>query len=133
VERQQGFRQPFVARKHQAARIASGVGETQQFEVTDDVLVEYSDVVEILEQIEGDVRPPVVDRLAHDAEVFADAETLDLVAEETQVGAHVVLRFPLDLGEVVSVDVRGRHQFPVHQGEDAQPPHSHTRCRPLCM
>ena len=55
---QQLLRQRLVARQHQPARIAAGVGQPQQLEMADDVLIEDRDVVEALEQVEGDVRLP---------------------------------------------------------------------------
>ena len=50
------LRQRLVARQDQAARIAAGVGQAQQLEVADDVLVERRDAGERLHQVEDDVR-----------------------------------------------------------------------------
>ena len=121
-----------VARQQQAAGIAAGVRDAQQLEVADDVLIEDRDVVEVLEQVEDDVRLEVVDRLAHDAEIVADAEVVHLVAGLLQGDGDVELRLPVDAGDVDALDVLRRHQIVVHQGENAQLSHSHTRCRPLC-
>ena len=57
---EQLLRQRLVAREEHAARIAAGVGQPQQFEVADDVLIERADFVKRLEQIERDVRLELV-------------------------------------------------------------------------
>ena len=51
-----------VAREHQAARVAAGVRHLQQLEVGHHVRVPDRDVVEGLDQVEGDLRLPVLDR-----------------------------------------------------------------------
>ena len=45
-----------AAREDQAARVAPGVRDLEQFEVADDVVVEDDLAVELLEQVEDDVR-----------------------------------------------------------------------------
>ena len=66
---EQLLRERLVAREQQAAGIAPGVRELQEFEVAHDVLIEDRDVVEPFEQIEGDVRLPVGGCAAEIAEV----------------------------------------------------------------
>ena len=58
------LRQVLAARQHQAARIAAGIGNAQQFEIADDVLVVDGFAVELLEQVEHDIRLPVLDLVA---------------------------------------------------------------------
>ena len=52
------LRQVLAARQHQAARIAAGVGNAQQLEIARDVLVVGGLAVELLQQVEDDVRLP---------------------------------------------------------------------------
>ena len=58
------FGQDFVARQHQAARIAARVALPHHFEVSDDVLVVRRDPGKVLEQVENDVWLEVANRLA---------------------------------------------------------------------
>ncbi len=53
---EQLLRQRLVARQDQAARVAAGVGQAQQLQVADDVLIEGGDAGERLQQVEDDVR-----------------------------------------------------------------------------
>ena len=50
------FRERFVVRERQPARIATGIGLLQQFKVADDVLVEERLAFEVFEKVEGNVR-----------------------------------------------------------------------------
>jgi hypothetical protein len=84
VIREQLLRQRLVARQQEPAGVAAGVGQLQQLQVRDDVLVEDGDVVEPFEQVEGDVRLPLGGEAADLAEVVVDAERLALVAEAGQ-------------------------------------------------
>ena len=60
----QRLRQILAARQHQAARIAAGIGDAQQFEITDDVLVVDRFAVKLFEQRKYRVRLERVDRFA---------------------------------------------------------------------
>jgi hypothetical protein len=98
-----------------------------------DILIEDRDVVEALEQVEGDVRLPVGGGAADVAQVVVDAERLHLVPHGAERRNHVVLgppRLGHDIGAVR--DGIGRDQVPVDEREDAQLAHNATRCRPLC-
>jgi hypothetical protein len=53
------LRQRLVPGQEQPARIAARVGQLQQLEVADDVLIEDRDVVEPFEEVEGDLRLPL--------------------------------------------------------------------------
>src|SRR4029079_6779011 len=94
------LRDGLVAREHEAARVAAGVRHVEQLEVRDDVLVEDRDVLEVLEQVEDDVRLELLDAGADDAEVCADPELADLVAEVAERPYDVKLGLPLDGLEV---------------------------------
>ncbi len=76
----QRLRQILAARQHQAARIAAGIGNAQQFEIARDVLVVGGLAVELLEQIEDDVRLPALDRVADRLQLVLHAERPHLVA-----------------------------------------------------
>ena len=78
---QQLLRQRFVAREEHAARIATRVGQPQQLEIADDVLIERPDLVERFQQIEGDVRLEFVVGLPDGGEVVLHAEHLHVVPE----------------------------------------------------
>ena len=56
VIREQLLRERLVAREDEAARIAAGVGQAQQLEIADDVLIEGRDAGKRLHQVEDDVR-----------------------------------------------------------------------------
>ena len=132
---EQLFRQRLVAREQQAARIAAGVGQLQQLQVADDVLVEDRDVVEPLEEIERDVRLPVRRRPADVAQVVVHAESLHFVAHGGERRNHVVFSAPRLGGDVdTRLDTRRRNEMPVHQRQHTEAAHRHmaTRCRPLC-
>ena len=89
---EQLLRERLVAREDQRARVATCVGNTQQFEVGDDVLVEYGLVLELLEEIEDDVGSPVLDRVSDRFQVFVDAELANLVPDFAQRFDDITLR-----------------------------------------
>ena len=136
MEGQQLLRERLVAREHEPARVAAGVGNAEQLQVGDDVLVEDRHVLEVFEQVEDDVGSEVLDRGADDAEIGADALRLHVVAERAERLQHVVLGLPLDAREVGVAGVVRRKEHLLHKGQHLQlrpPPsaHSATRCRPL--
>jgi hypothetical protein len=77
--------------------------------------------VELLEQVERDVRTEPRDGFAHGREVRAHAEGDDLVAEGLDAAHHVELRPPLAdfLGRVAGEGI-GRHEILVHEHKDAE-------------
>jgi hypothetical protein len=83
-----------VAAQHEAARVAARVGDAQELEIRHHVLIVRRQAVELLEEIEGDVRLPLLDRLADDPQVAPDPERAHLVAELAQRAHDVVLRLP---------------------------------------
>ena len=66
--------------QEQPTRVAARVGQLEQLEVADDVLIEDDDVVEPFQEVEGDLRLPLGGRTADVAEVIVDGEHLHLVA-----------------------------------------------------
>ena len=133
--REQLLRQRLVAREQQPARIAARVGQLQQLEMRDDVLIEDRDVVEALEQIEGDVRLPFGRQAPDLAEVVVDAQRLDLMTHRRQRGDDVVLGPPRRRCDVGAFrDLGRRNQMAMDERDDPHlgDAHSATRCRPLC-
>src|SRR5262249_1243632 len=114
------------------------VRDVEQLEVRDDVLVVDRDVLEVLEEVEHDVGPEAFDRRPDDAQVGADAETLDLVAERPERLPDEVLGPPFHGVEVGVAGLVGRNGPAVHARQDlelagpALAVHSATRWRPLC-
>ena len=99
-----------------------------KFEERDDVLIVGHDAVELLEQVEDDVRLPLHDRAAQVHEVVVHAERHHLVAGFLEMRDDVVLGAPLIdflLGDAAQ-RVR-RHERRVHQHQGAQLLHSATR------
>src|SRR5262249_55414608 len=80
-----------VARQHQAARIAPRVLLLAHLEVAHHVLVEERQTVELLHQIEGDVRSVVDDGATNNGEIAADAGVSNLMTERLQRLENVVL------------------------------------------
>jgi hypothetical protein len=112
--------QALVARQHQSARVAAGVALAQQLEVADDVLVVDRDLLEVDEQIEGDVRLELGERPLDRAEVVADAQLERLVAELLEPLDHVELGAEVgDLFARYAAQAVGRHQLLVHEHEDS--------------
>ena len=60
------------------------------------MVVEAREAVELLEQVEDDVRLEGLHRLADRQQLVGDAEGLHLVAEAAQRLEHVVLGLPLE-------------------------------------
>ncbi len=137
VIREQLLRERLVAREDQAARIATRVGQPQQLEIADDVLIEGRDAGERLHQVEDDVRLEETDRRPDAAEVVVDAEHAHLVADLAQRLDDVVLHLPLGLEDVDAGRVLGWDEVVVHEREDAELLHSiitatGTAMPPLC-
>ena len=131
--------QRLVTREEQAARVASRVGHLQQLEVGHDVVVEGDDVVETLEQVEGDVGLEVEEGVADPAQLVSHPQDLHLVAQRFQ-GAHdVVFGLPGLARQLFGIGGGGRHEVGMDKGEDAEllgrrlllPAHRGTRWRPV--
>ena len=108
-----------VARDHHAARVAAGIGLAHQLEVGDHVVVVGDDAVELLEQVEDDVRAPIAHGLAQFRQAVADADDAHLVAEVLQHGQHIVLGPAfLDRRLGQAREIGRRHQCFVHHQQD---------------
>ena len=92
---EQLLREHLVARQQHAARIASGVGLVHQFQKRDDVLIVGDDPVELLQQVEDDVRLPLDDGAPQLRQVVAQPQRHDLVAGVLQVRDDIVFGAPL--------------------------------------
>ena len=129
---QQLLRDALVARQHQAARVAAGVGHAQQLEVADHVLVVDRHVVEVLQQVEDHVRLQLGRAAVRIApRSLPTPRHCTSWPELAQRADDVELGLPFDVGDVDALHVVGRHQLLVHQGQQAQLLHRATRCRPL--
>jgi hypothetical protein len=131
VIRKQLLRQRLVARQDEAARIAPGVGEAEQLEIADHVLIERRHTRERLHQIEDDVRLEQTDGWPDAAKVVVDAEDTDLVTDLAQRLDHVVLHLPLGFEDVDARGVLWRDEMIVDEREDAEFLHRNSRCPPL--
>ncbi len=120
--------QALVASQHQAARIAAGVGYPQEFKVGHDVLIIDRDPVEFLEEVEGDLRLPLFDRLPNHGQVIAQAQGLHLMSHVPERRDDVILRLPLDGREIHTFPgLLRRDQVFVHERQDAEFLHRATR------
>jgi hypothetical protein len=100
----------------------------EQLQVADDVLVIDRDAVKLLQQIEGDVRLPLLDRLAELSQIVPQAERPHFVPQFPQRRNDVKLGFPrLDLLLGVSLQAVGRDEVFVHQDQHSKFSHSATR------
>jgi hypothetical protein len=94
MKRQQLLAQHLVARQQQAARIAAGIGCAHQLQERDHVLVVGDDAVELLQQIEHQLRLALHQRGTQFRQRIEHAERLHLVAGGAQRGDHVVFGAP---------------------------------------
>jgi hypothetical protein len=92
----------------------------------------YVATPKLLEEVEGDLGLPLLDRLADHPEVAPDPERAHLVSHLAQRADDVELRLPGHRQQVGVARVVGRHQVLVHQREHAERLHRTMRWRPLC-
>jgi hypothetical protein len=124
------LRQILAAREHEPARIAAGIGHPQQFEIARDVLVVDGLAVKLLEQIEGDVRLPALDRIANRLELVFHAERPHVVPGGTQRAHDIVFSLPLVYFLfAVSLERIRRHEFRMHEDQNAKALHNASHCR----
>ncbi len=132
MRREHALRQHLVARQHHAARVAARVTLSNHLEVRDDVVVVRNDSRELVEQVEHDVGPPCIDRLAQLRQMIADADDANLVSQPPQSLAHVVLGPKVvDFRFAQAADVVRRHERLVRHQQDPVPPHGARRHEPL--
>ena len=96
-----------VLAERQAGRAAAGERHAVHFEERDDVLVEGAVVLELVGEVEDDVRLEALELLPQQVEVVEDGEVFDRVAEFGERGEDVGLGLPivgLQLGAEVLVD-----------------------------
>ena len=86
--------QVLAARQHQAARVASGIGDLHQLEIACDVLVVDDLAVKLLEQRENHMRLEAFDLVAHGLEFVLHAERANLMSGRAQRAHDVVFGFP---------------------------------------
>ncbi len=131
VVREELLGERLVAREDEAARVAAGVGQAQQLEVANDVLVEGRHAGERLHQVEDDVRLEGADNRPDGAQPVMEAEHAHVVPHLLQRFRDVVLHLPLGLAHVDAGGVRGRDQVIVHERQKAELLHRNTRWPPL--
>ena len=109
-----------VAAEQEAARVAARVRHLQQLEVGHDVVVEGGDVVEALEQVEGDVGLEVEDGVADRPRSSPTPSGLHLVAERPSVCTTSYSVFQRRRGSSPPRRRRRAARGRVHEGQDAQ-------------
>ncbi len=87
--------------------------------------------VELFQQIERDVRLPIVDGRANYPQIALHPDRLHLMAELSQRRNNVVLRSPFHRLQIMTIHMVRRDEVFVHEDEHAQSLHKATRCRPL--
>src|SRR5690606_36096199 len=95
VIRKKLLRERLVPREQKTARVAPGVRLAHQLEKRDDMLIVRDDAVELLQQIERDVRFPLSDRGTQLGQAVEDAYATHFVARLAQRAGDVVLGTPL--------------------------------------
>lgn len=93
------FGQRFIAREREATGVAAGVGELEEFEVGDDVLVEGVQATEAFDDVEDDFGFEFVGGAADDGHVVDEFEFVDIVAELFEGLADVY--FGADAGDLL--------------------------------
>src|SRR6266566_2033635 len=127
---QQLLGQILAARQHEPARIAAGIGNAQQLEIAGDVLVVDGLAVELLEQIEDDVRFPALDFVADRLELVLDAARPHLVAGLAQRAHDVILGLPpVDFLLAAALDRVRRNQVRMQEHQNEKPLHSASQRR----
>ena len=120
VVREDLLRQRLVAGQKKPARVASGVGGPLELQVTDDVRVEDRFAIELLEEIEHDVRLELLDRGPKRGQLVAQADHYHVVSEPAQPLAHVELGLERgDLCRGKRADVFGGDETLVHENDDS--------------
>ena len=124
------LREILFAGEHHPAWIAARVGHAHEFEIAHHVLVVRDLALKLHEQIEHDMRLPVLDRFADRAQLIRHAERVHFVPVGPQRADHVVLGLPtVDLRFAVALErIRG-HQILVEDHQDAESLHSGTQRR----
>ncbi len=114
VRGQHLFRQYLVPRQHQAARVGAGVGLAGHLEIRDDVRFVRRDAGKLLQQVEDDVRFPLLHDFAQLGEPVQDAEHADVMAQLAQGRIDVVFAAEhIEFLVAEPVDVFRRNQLRV--------------------
>jgi hypothetical protein len=124
---EQLLRQRLVASEDQAARIAACVGQVQQLQITDDVLIEGRNTREGLHQVENDVGLEESGDRSNAPRVVTDPQHPHFMTHLAQRLDDVVLHLPLGLENVDAGGVLGWHEVVVNEGEHAQLLHRCSR------
>src|SRR5438067_5626390 len=115
------LRRSLVLAKNQPGGAAAGEWHSLHLKKRRDVLVESAVVLELVRQVENDVRRETLHFLAEQIEVVEDGEVLGRMSERAEGGKHVRLGFPVlgfhFLGQVL-VDLGWADR--VEQSEDFQ-------------
>jgi hypothetical protein len=106
------FGDAFVFAERQAGRAAAGERQPLHFQEGNDILVEGAVVLELIGEVEDDVRLEVLELLPHEVEIVEDGEVLGGVAELFQRREHMGFGFPiigLQLRAEILVERGGRN------------------------
>jgi hypothetical protein len=124
------LRQILAAREHESARIAAGIGHPQQLEIARDVLIVDGLAMKLFQQIEDHIRLPTLDFVADGLELVLHAERAHLVARRAQRARDVVFGLPLvDFLFGMPLERIRRHQFRMHEHQNAKALHNASHCR----
>ena len=122
--------QILATREHESARIAAGVRHPQQLEIARDVLIVDGFAVKLLEQVKNHVRLPTLDFVADRLELVLHAERPHFVTRLTQRARDVVFGLPLvDFLFGMPLERIRRHQFRMHEHQNAKALHNASHCR----
>ena len=119
--REDHFCKGFVMREGHPSRVAAGVSLLHQLEITNHVLVVKWIAVKLFEQVEGDVRFVLHQRITNYVELIVESDWVDLMSHSLQRGTHVVLSFYFDLFFITEAIERiGWDEILMHQNNDAE-------------
>ena len=115
------FRQRFVVGKRQPAWIAAGVWLLQQFQITDDVLIEQRLAFEVFQKVKGNVWFVFFAGFCNHREIASETDRHDVVSHRFEGGDDVVLRSPglLFFFDAVGDRIR-RHEFLRNEDDDPE-------------
>src|SRR5512140_1923498 len=128
------LRQRLAARQDHAPGVAPGVGNAQQLEITDDVMVEDDLAVKLLEQVEHHVRLERLDGITNRRQFVLHTERVHFVATAAEVADDVELRLPaVDVLVALALERIGRHELRMHESQDAKLSHTAIQSRRPCL
>lgn len=101
--------------QHQPPGVAARVGQAQQLQIGDHILIVGGNAPELFEEVERDVGLPFGDRLLNDLEFVPQPQSQHFMVQLPQRCEHIVLGPPLDLGRIRPARIVRWNQILVHQ------------------